>query len=192
METKSVQFPKKIYVNKEKAKKDAIIFGVLALSCVFGFWYGTGKFFTEEFYYPKMILIMPICFILLLIETIKKYKIASNNEAIFALTEKGIEFFNKDYVALGIVPWSEIMGASEQETGSSYFGSAKVKVLSVNVKTPTAYLDKIGISSKRKLIKFNTKNNMQSIFNIESATLAVDMVTLKKTIYEMVEKSKIN
>ncbi|KFF02405.1 STM3941 family protein [Flavobacterium reichenbachii] len=192
METKSLQFPNKIYINKEKARKESILFGVLTLCCLFGFWYGTGKFFTEDFYYPKLVIFMPICFVILLIETIKKHKTASNNDVILSLTEKGIQFFNKDYTGVSIVPWSEITGSTEIETGSSYFGSAKVKMLCVNVKTPSIYLDKIGNNSKKKLIKFNTKNNIKSIFTIESATLAVDMIALKKTIYQMVEKSVSN
>ena len=191
METKSIQFPSKIYINKEKARKESVIFGILTLSCLVGFWYGTGKFFTENFYYPKLVIFMPICFIILLIETIKKNKMASNNDVILSVTEKGIEFLNKDYTGIGIVPWTEINGCTEQETGSSFFGSAKVKMLCITVKNPAVYLDKIGNKSKKGLIKFNTKNKMQSIFNIEAATLAVDIVALKKTIYQMVEKSGI-
>jgi len=190
METKSIQFPSKIYINKQKLKNESIIFGLLTLSCLFGFWYGTGKFFTENFYYPKLVIFMPICFVILLIETIKKYKIASNNEAIMALTEKGIEFFNKDYTGVGIIPWTEITGATELETGSSYFGSAKVKELCITVKTP-AYFDKIGNSTQKKLMKFNTKNKIQSIFKIEATVLDVDTIKFKKTIYQMIEKTNI-
>jgi hypothetical protein len=192
METKSLQFPTKIYINKEKARKDSILFGVLALCCVFGFWYGTGKFFTADFYYPKLVVIMPICFVLLLIETIKKRKIASNNDAILSLTEEGIEFFNKDYAGVGLVPWTEIKGSTELETGSSYFGSAKVKELCITIKTSSIYFDKIDEKLQKKLIKFNNKNNVQAIFIIEAAVLNVDILKFKKTIYQMIEKTNIN
>lgn len=191
MESQNLQFPKSIYVNKAKAKNESIIFGVLALSCLFGFWYGTGNFFTADFYYPKLVIFMPICFVILLIETIKKYKVASNNNAILNLSEKGIEFFNKDYAAVGIVPWNEITGVTELETGSSYFGSTKVKELCITVKTPSIYLDKMEKNHQKKMVKFNTKNSIQSIFNIESAVLDVDTIKFKKTIYQMIEKTNI-
>lgn len=191
MESQNLQLPQKIYINKAKAKKESIIFGVLAVSCLFGFWYGTGNFFTQEYYYPKLVIIMPICFILLVIETIKKHKIGSNNDAILCLTEKGIEFFNKDYTGAGIVPWTEINGVIELETGSSYFGSAKVKELCITVKTPSIYLEKIEKKLQNKLVKFNSKNNIRSIFNIEAAVLDVDTVKFKKAIYQMIEKTNI-
>ena len=191
MESQILQLPKSIYVNKQKLKKESTIYGILTLSCVLGFWYGTGKFFTADYYYPKMIIIMPICFVILLIETIKKYKAASNNDAILNLSEKGIEFFNKDYAGVGIVPWTEITSATELETGSSYFGSAKVKELCITVKTPSIYLDKMEKNLQKKMVKFNNKNNTQSIFNIETTVLDVDIIKFKKTIYQMIEKTNI-
>ena len=191
MESQNLQFPNSIYINNAKAKKESIIFGVLAVSCLIGFWYGTGNFFTADFYYPKLVIMMPICFVILTIETIKKRRIASNNEAVLSLTEKGIEFFNKDYNGVGIVPWSEINGVTELETGSSYFGSAKVKELCITVKTPSIYLEKMEKKQQKKLTKFNTKNSIQSIFNIESAILDVDIIKFKKTIYQMMEKTNI-
>lgn len=189
MESQNLQLPKSIYINKAKAKKDSIIFGLLAVSCLFGFWYGTGNFFTEEYYYPKLIIMMPICFVILVIETVKKHRISSNNDAVLCLTEKGIEFFNKDYAGAGIVPWTEINGVIELETGTFYFGSVKVKELCITVKTPTIYLSKIEKKLQTKLVKFNNKNNIQSIFKIEAATLDVDTVMFKKAIYQMIKKN---
>lgn len=190
MESQTLQLPQKIYINKQKLKQESIIYGILTLSCLFGFWYGTGKFFTEDYYYPKMVILMPICFIILLIETIKKYKTASNNDPLFSFSEKGIELFDKDYTGINLIPWSEITGCSENETGSSYFGSAKMKLLSINVKKPLIYLGKMKNNSRRKkIIKFNDKNKINSIYNIESVNLGIDITQLKRTIYQMVEKA---
>lgn len=189
MESQTLQLPQKIYINKQKLKQESIIYGILTLSCLFGFWYGTGKFFTEDYYYPKMVILMPICFIILLIETIKKYKTASNNDPLFSFSEKGIELFDKDYTGINMIPWSEITGCSENETGGSYFGSAKMKLLSINVKKPLVYLGKMKNNSRRKkIIKFNDKNKINSVYNIESVNLGVDITQLKRTIYQMVEK----
>jgi hypothetical protein len=191
MESQVLQLPQKIYINKQKLKQESIIYGIVTLSCLFGFWYGTGKFFTEDYYYPKMVIFMPIFFTILLIQTIKKYKTASNNDALFSFSEKGIELFDEDYIGMGIIPWSEITGCSENETGGSYFGSAKMKLLCINVKSPLVYLDKMkNISSRKKIIKFNNKNKINSVYNIESANLGVDITLLKRTIYQMVEKAK--
>lgn len=188
MESRTLQLPQKIYINKQKLKKESIIYGILTLLCLFGFWYGTGKFFTEDYYYPKLVIFMPICFIILLIETIQKYKATSNNDALFFISEKGFEIFDKDYTGIGLIPWSEITGCSENETGNSYY--AKIKLLSINVKNPLAYLAKMKNNSRRKkIIKFNDKNKINSIYSIESANLKVDITQLKKIIYQMVEKA---
>lgn len=182
MEPISFKEPCKICINKARAKKDYRLYGMLSLLSLYGFWCGTCNFFGEDFFYPLLLILMLLCFILLVKETVKQYNLAKDSNAVIVLTEEGIEFLYRDYAGIGIIPWTEILGC--REIGKPYF----VAVFCINVKNPSYYLDRIGEKNRKRLQKFNAENDMQCVFKIETIILDVDIAALKKTIYKMVEK----
>lgn len=185
MESSSLKLPSHIYINKKPLQRAAALFAILAFFFVSFFWME-----TDTNYAAIDSLIMIACGALLLFEAVKKFRITLNNNPIMTISERGIEFGDKDYLGIGIIPWHDITGSSEIRIPGS-LNMGLIKVLSVNIQIHSSYFDKIkNKSRKKKLIKFNKNNDLNSVFYIESAWLATDLILLKKAIYEMAEKAK--
>ncbi|MFL9483040.1 STM3941 family protein [Chitinophagaceae bacterium LWZ2-11] len=178
-------FPYSIYVNKKAARGKMIFCILFAIGCIWGFWYGSGKFFTENYYYPKMVLMMPICLVIMIVLSIKEYKNFKNDDALLTITQTGIQFFAKQYTDIGIVPWRDITGCTEIKNYND-------KALAVTVKDVNIYTNKIQDNSARqKILKFSKKNGNDILFNINPTMMDCDIVEFKKTIYQMIEKTTV-
>ncbi|MFH6993741.1 STM3941 family protein [Flavobacterium sp. FlaQc-48] len=175
--------PFSIYTNKKGARSKRNLYIILTFACIWAFWYASGHFFTQDYYYPKAVILLPVCIPFIIGGIIGETKNIKNNNPLLTLSEQGIKFFVNPYSEIGLVPWSDITGCKEIKILNSYF-------LTILAKEHAFYINKITNSRvRKKVLKFSDSNN-NALFNIEIAMMDCDITMLRKTIYQMIETTQ--
>lgn len=182
--------PQSFGYSKKKIWKDTIAYIVFLLIFALAFWYGTGKFFTEDYYYPAILIIMPLASVVVFILAIKQVLLLRKNAPVLVLTDEGIYCNTKDFKDLGVIKWTDITRCFSSP--ESMFGNVSVDTnLQIHVSNADAYLDRMRDTVKRtKIMRQAAKKQDNALLWVNVAHLECDMNNLKKTIFELSDKNQ--
>lgn len=172
--------PQTFYMSKKYFRDTALLTGGLALLSILLFWWGSGYFFTKDYYYPKAILGSIALFILVAIVFVKDARDYYLRKPYVTFSEEGITMHGKTEKMIGLVSWKEIARFSEMaqpnsKTGRRYY---------FHTQNPTAILNRIQKSSARKSFAKRLTINGDAVLIIESNRLDCDLTDLKQTIHQ--------
>lgn len=171
--------PLTIKVKKKTVYGLIAFFGVFLLLSTCFFWQGSGHLFTEDYYYPELLIIGLAGTVFLTILLYRYIKILQLNNGFAQLSDSGIEFFEKKYSGIGLVPWNALKGYFEEK-----------KILHIQAKKSDIFINKItNIRTRKKAIKKNIGNNV--LFSLNLTIIDCDEVTLKKILHKKIEENNI-
>jgi hypothetical protein len=182
--------PKNIGFSKKKIYKNISVYIAFILFAAWGFWYGTGKFFTEDYYYPSITIMMPVAGIVLLILIIQQILLLRKNELILILTKEGLYCNAKGFTDLGMIKWEDITRCFS--SSERMYGSVNINImLQIHVQNSDTYLNRISDMNKRKkIIKQSAKKHENALLWVNTANLDCDMNELKKTIFQFINQNQ--
>nr|WP_199002239.1 hypothetical protein [Flavobacterium sp. ASV13] len=175
-----------IYISKKKVRNNIIAYSFFILFFLWGFWYGTGKFFTEDFYYPSMILLMPFCVFAMLIVLIKEIRFLSKNTPFITLSDEGIRFYGKYPDQIGVLKWED----TERCADININGFLSENYLIVYANNPLNYTQKIKEGLQRHRYFKNSKKTENALLWVETRRLNCNLIELKKQIFQMIDANK--
>jgi uncharacterized membrane-anchored protein len=167
--------PMELHISKSYYQKR--ILGCVGLIVLFivGFWWGSGKFFTEDYYYPKMVVIMPLGIIAMVVLLIQAAIRLKSNKRVARLDKQGIQLYDKPFSAVGLIRWQDVVAfqeIAEGRTGRNFF---------LGVKNPEVYIENIQSANQRRKMKKFQKDNNALVF-LNTAMLNVNPTTLKTAV----------
>lgn len=175
--------PLNIYINRKHLKKQLYLYIVILVGCIICFWYASGKFFTEDYYYPKTTLLMPFFIILFIIGVFVQIKTINRKEPIITLDNEGIQYF---WMKLPPVKWAEISIVEERIVNNE-------KHLTILVKDIQAYAERISSPRlKEKYKKRIDKTGNNIAFSIDLSMLNYNPAEFVRIIRQMTTESENN
>ncbi|RUT69923.1 hypothetical protein D0817_12050 [Flavobacterium cupreum] len=169
--------PFTIKVKKKTVYGLIAFFGLFLFLSIYFFWHGSGHLFTEEYYDPEILIIGLTGTVFLTILLHRYIKILQLNNGFAQLSDSGIEFFEKKYSGIGLVPWNDIKGYCEDKM-----------ILHIQAKKSDVFINKItDIRTRKKAIKKNIGNNV--LFSLNLTIIDCDEVTLKKILHKKIEEN---
>lgn len=176
MDTPFKTLPQDIYVNKKAVRAAVILYVVLLAVFAWAFWSGSGEF--------KAVIFMPIGILCIGFLMLQKISLLRQDGPIITLTNSGIQFSEKEFREIGLVKWEDVTGCSDR-TQSRW----TEQQLFISVRDPNPYASRIENPSHRsRFLKRCTKN--QALLWTNVGALKADLVELKKTIFQMIDKQK--
>jgi hypothetical protein len=170
-----------VYRSKKNYRNKVILYSVLIVAGCWGFWEGSGHFFTEEYYYPKMTIGCPLLVIILLVALIWESVLFLGKKPLFTLSAQGIALHENPCKRVGLVRWQDLDSYRE-------FAVDKWKRrLVLYVKNPEAYINAIP-EKKRKQYKRASDANGGGIVWMESGEMEYDVEQLKQQLSRHIER----
>jgi hypothetical protein len=171
--------PLTINVNKKIVYRLIAFYWLLILLSIWIIWEGSGHFFTQNYYYPKLIVLGPAATTFLLILQFGQIKILKLTNGFAKISDSGIEFFEDKYSGIGLVPWNALKGYSEEK-----------KILCIYAKKPETYLNKISnVKTRKKVIQKSIGNSL--LFSLNLTVIDYDDVQLKKILLKKIEENNL-
>ncbi|MDR0792739.1 MAG: hypothetical protein LBE82_05485 [Chitinophagaceae bacterium] len=177
--------PMELHINKNFYRKSALGYAGLAIVGVVFFWLGSGKFFTEEYYYPELIVVSSILFIPSTAASILNALQLKNDKPVASLDTQGVRIYGKPFSAVGLIRWQDITGYQEMAEGS------RGRKFYLHVKNPGSYIDNIpNPALKRKITKYQ-KGNGDALVVLNTTPLDVNPATVKTIIANAIAGNQI-
>ena len=178
MKTYRVLKDQPIYLKRKAIRLGLALYFLFLLLSIWGFWHGSGHLFTQEYYYPEVVALMPVCFIVFLVLLFKQIQLLGYHEPVIVLNEAGIQFMQKPFGEMGIIAWEDVTGCSDR-TAQSYSG----RLLFVSVRDTSPYTARIADPAVRS--KFIKKcQSRRALLWTEAGHLNCDITELKRTIFQ--------
>lgn len=177
------RLPYHIYLNKKIIIIRFALFLSLFLIAVWMLWYNTKQFYDGQIFHPEVLFLSPFVIIGMLFYTIREVRLFDNNEIQITLNHKGIIFYGKYFIEIGVVNWEDI--ARCVETKEQY-----ETVLNIIVHQPDIYINKIQNKKYRKKVQTYCNENGNVLFWINARLLNCDLTALKRNIFQMIDKTK--
>ncbi len=175
-EQNGVQYTIDVYRSKKAYYRKLAWYLVLLIAFGWCFWDGSGHFFTEDYYYPKIVVIMPIAIIVILFLLIRDSALFLGKKPLFTLDRQGIQLYEKPCSLAGQVRWQDLDGYREIA-----LDGRKRKIV-LFAKNPMQYIDAIPQTKKRKQYLKACEENSGGLLWIETSEMEYDLDQLKKNL----------
>lgn len=178
----SLSLPLELYMSKKYFQKTLGGYILMIVLFIAGFWWGSGSFFTEDYYYPKMVLASGIGFVCIVFATIFHLMEFYKKKPIATITSSGISFHSKPFSVFGEIRWQDISDYREmafEKNGRKLLLYARNKM---------DYINKLDKSSQQKRLKKISENNAEALAFIETNKIDCDLAALKDTILKLINK----
>lgn len=162
-------FPLNIYISRKKTRNRIYLYVVILLASIIAFWIASGKFFTEDHFYPTATILLPIFIIIMIVGIFAEIKSLNRKIPVITLNEEGISYYGHNTKPVPFVRWDEIAGVEERMINNE-------KNMVILVKDIHSFINKIENEKGRKWFKNRVdKTNDHAALFIELRLLNYDL-----------------
>lgn len=180
MLTDLLHLPLELVISKKYFQKQMLIYSSFAALCIILFLWECYDYLYKDYYYPQIIILAPIVFIVLIvliIQEIIRYKLGKP-EAI--LTKQGIQFHKKPLNAIGLIQWQDVINCQEMAVGLNG------RKFAFFVKNNDAYINAINGWFKKRAVLKSVKRQGGALAILKANMLDVNAAGLKKLITDSI------
>lgn len=174
------------YVSRKKVRRHIALCLFFIIPLLWAIWSTSGHFFTEENFEFPMTVIVLFSLIVISVKLLKEIRYLANRMPFITLSNEGIIFDGKYFDQIGLVEWKNIEGCVDCAEKNFFMEN----YLLVFARNPEFYNERIEDAKQRAAYLKESKNKEYALLWMEISRLDLDIVVVKKRIFQMIEANK--